>query len=165
MCGRRVDPMIRPMIALAVAARLAAAQTPIAITHVSVIDGSGSAARRDLTVVIRGTRIVAVGPARTTRIPVRALVVNGRGKFLIPGFWDMHVHVAADDVERRTLLGLFVANGVTGIRDMGGNWDTLRTWRRDIAAGRLVGPRIIAAGPYIEGGDIPLPHLLARTPD
>ena len=65
----------------------------------------------------------------------------------------------------RKVLGLYVANGVTGVRDMAGEWDTLTAWRRDIAAGRLVGPRILASGPYLEGGDIQIPHLLARTPE
>jgi len=48
---------------------------------------------------------------------------------------------------------------------MGGDWDTLRAWRREIASGALVGPRIVASGPYIEGGDVPIAHLVARTPD
>ena len=92
-----------------------------------------------------------------------ARVIDGRGKFLIPGLWDMHVHTAI--AGGRALLGLYVANGVTGVRDMAGDWPTLRGWRDDIAAGRLVGPRIVASGPYLEGGDIPVPHLLARTPE
>jgi imidazolonepropionase-like amidohydrolase len=89
--------------------------------------------------------------------------VEGRGKFLIPGLWDMHVHTAI--VGGREVLALYVANGVTGVRDMAGDWATLTTFRDDIANGRLVGPRIIASGPYLEGGDIPIPHILARTPD
>jgi imidazolonepropionase-like amidohydrolase len=96
-------------------------------------------------------------------LPAGARVIDGRGKFLIPGLWDMHVHTAI--AGGRALLGLYVANGVTGVRDMAGDWPTLRGWRDDIAAGRLVGPRIVASGPYLEGGDIPVPHLLARTPE
>jgi imidazolonepropionase-like amidohydrolase len=64
----------------------------------------------------------------------------------------------------RALLGLYVANGVTGVRDMAGDWPTLTSWRRDIARGRLDGPRIVASGPYLEGGDVEVPHILARTP-
>jgi imidazolonepropionase-like amidohydrolase len=48
---------------------------------------------------------------------------------------------------------------------MAGDWDTLTTWRREIAAHRLIGPRIIASGPYLEGGDVPIPHILTRTPE
>jgi hypothetical protein len=77
--------------------------------------------------------------------------------------WDMHVH--ADVVYGRQLLGLYVANGVTGVRDMAGGWATLKGWRAEIAAGTLVGPRIIASGPYLEGGETPIPHILTRTPE
>jgi imidazolonepropionase-like amidohydrolase len=106
---------------------------------------------------------VTVAPSRATRPPAGARVVDGRGKFLIPGLWDMHVHTAM--IGGREMLGLYVANGVTGVRDMAGDWDTLSTWRRDITRGRLVGPRLILAGPYLEGGDVPVPHILTRTPD
>jgi len=96
-------------------------------------------------------------------VPSDARVVDARGKFLIPGLWDMHVHTSI--IGGRALLALYIANGVTGVRDMAGDWDTLTTWRREIAAGRLVGPRIVASGPYLEGGDVPIPHLLTRTPE
>jgi imidazolonepropionase-like amidohydrolase len=75
----------------------------------------------------------------------------------------MHVHTAV--VHARDILPLFVANGVTGVRDMAGDWATLTALREDVARERVVGPRIVASGPYLEGGDIPIPHLLARTPD
>src|SRR5439155_3479576 len=64
----------------------------------------------------------------------------------------------------RGLLRLYLENGVTGVRDMGGEWDSLRTWRQQIKSGALAGPRIVASGPYLEGGEVPLPHLLTRTP-
>ena len=75
----------------------------------------------------------------------------------------MHVHTSI--IGGRNLLALYVANGVTGVRDMAGDWETLTGWRKEIAAGRLVGPRIVASGPYLEGGDVPIPHILTRTPD
>lgn len=137
------------------------AQQTVAIAHVTVIDGGTPAPRPDQTVVVRGTRIVSVGPSRSAAIPADARVIDGRGKFVVPGFWDMHVHTAITG--GRALLSLYVANGVTGVRDMAGDWDTLRTWRSEIARGDLVGPRIVASGPYLEGGDVPIPHLLARN--
>jgi imidazolonepropionase-like amidohydrolase len=82
---------------------------------------------------------------------------------MIPGLWDMHVHTVT--VAGRELLSLYVANGVTGVRDMASDWPTISAWRRAIAAGSLVGPRIVAAGPYLEGGDVPIAHILTRTPD
>jgi imidazolonepropionase-like amidohydrolase len=137
------------------------AQRPVAIRNVAVIDASAPAPRLDQTVVIRGGRILAAGPARTVSVPRGARIVDGRNRFLVPGFWDMHVHSVV--VRGRDLLGLYVANGVTGVRDMAGHWDSLSTWRREIAAGRLVGPRIVASGPYLEGGDVPIVHFFART--
>jgi hypothetical protein len=56
-------------------------------------------------------------------------------------------------------------NGVTGVRDMAGAWDTMKSWRADVASGRVVGPRLIASGPYLEGGATPIPHILARNPE
>jgi len=143
-------------------ARTATAQTPIVITHVAVIDARAAVPRVDQTIIIRGNRIADATASAHVRIPRNARVVDGRGKFLMPGLWDMHVHT--DAVGGRATLDLYVVNGVTGVRDMAGTWDTLRTWRHDIAAGRLIGPRIIASGPYLEGGDVPIAHLLARTP-
>jgi imidazolonepropionase-like amidohydrolase len=147
----------------AVAQRTEGGESSLALTHVTVIDGEASTPRRDQTVIIRGNRIVTVAPSRSARVPADARVVEGRGKFLIPGLWDMHVHTAV--VGGRNVLALYVANGVTGVRDMAGDWATLTALRDDIAHGRLVGPRIMASGPYLEGGDVPIPHILARTPD
>jgi imidazolonepropionase-like amidohydrolase len=149
----------------ALAPFVACAQSPpadstVAITHVTIIDGASLAPRRDQTVVIRGDRIVAAGPAVT--VPPGARVIEGRDKYLVPGFWDMHVHTTVP--EGRSLLALYVANGVTGVRDLASEWPLISTWRTEIARGELVGPRIIAAGPYLEGGAMPIPHLLARNP-
>jgi imidazolonepropionase-like amidohydrolase len=134
----------------------------LAITNVTVIDGRDSGARRDQTVVIDGNRIVLAGPSRSTRAAC-GRTIDGTGKFLIPGLWDMHVHTTV--VGGRDVLALYIANGVTGVRDMAGEWPTLTRWRAEIAAGQLVGPRIVASGPYLEGGDVPIPHILARTPE
>ena len=165
---------MRPSLSCGAIARLAAvavivasAPTPaigqpsIAITRVSVIDVDTPLSRSDQTVVIQGNRIVRVGASGSVAVPAGARIVDGRGKFLVPGFWDMHVHTAISG--GRDLLSLYVANGVTGVRDMAGDWDTLKSWRSEIGRGQLVGPRIIASGPYLEGGDVPIPHLLARN--
>jgi imidazolonepropionase-like amidohydrolase len=151
------------VLLIALAPNPARAQREVAITNVSVIDANDSMPRAGQTVIIRGNRIVAVGAARGIRVSRDAQIIDGRRRFLIPGLWDMHVHTAV--IGGRHVLGLYIANGVTAVRDMAGSWDTLTTWRRQIAEGRLVGPRLLASGPYLEGGDIPIPHLLARTPD
>jgi imidazolonepropionase-like amidohydrolase len=89
-------------------------------------------------------------------------VIDGRGKFLIPGLWDMHVHTTMPG--GRDVLKLYIANGVTGVRDMASNWPEISAWRAEIARGSLIGPRILTSGPYLEGGDVPIPHLLVKTP-
>jgi len=96
----------------------------VAITHVTVVDVEKATSHRDLTVLTDGQRITAVGPAESTRVPVNARVLDGRGKWLIPGLWDMHVHTAVPT--GRMLLSLYVANGVTGVRDMGGDLTTIK---------------------------------------
>jgi imidazolonepropionase-like amidohydrolase len=134
----------------------------LALTNVTVVDVRGGKTGIPQTVIVSGTRIKSVAPSRSARIPKGARVIDARGKFLIPGLWDMHVH--ADVVRGRDLLSLYVGNGVTGVRDMAGTWATLTGWRREIAAGTLAGPRIVASGPYLEGGEVPIPHILTRTP-
>ena len=132
------------LLALAIALP-ASAQTVIAITHVTVIDGRNPVPLVDQTVILRGVRISAAGPSASTRTPRGARLVDGRGKYLVPGFWDMHVHTvvpAGGDV-----LPLYIANGVTGVRDMAGDWAEIVAMRRDIARGALVGPRMVASGP------------------
>jgi imidazolonepropionase-like amidohydrolase len=153
--------MMRSIALLIALAAPLGAQAPIAFTHVSIVDARSSAPRSDQTVIVTGNRITASGPASSTRIPSGVRVIDATGKFMIPGLWDMHVHTTV--AAGRTLLGLYVANGVTGVRDMAGEWDTLETWRADIDAGRLVGPRLIVSGPYLEGGDVPIPHILTRN--
>ena len=150
-------------IALTSLPTAAFAQRVTAFTHVTVVDARDSLPRTDQTVMVRGNRIVASASATAIQVPANARVVDGRGKYLIPGLWDMHVHTVTVGAEG--LLALYVANGVTGVRDMAGDWPTLRRFRAGIARGTLVGPRIVASGPYLEGGDVPIAHILTRTPD
>jgi cytosine/adenosine deaminase-related metal-dependent hydrolase len=117
-------------------------QEPIAITHVSVIDIETGETRSDNTVVVTGNRISYAGSAAAATIPAGARVIDGRGKFLIPGLWDMHVH-AFVYVFSDFAGPLMIANGITGARDMGYYIDTTLRWKADIAAGREIGPRLV----------------------
>jgi imidazolonepropionase-like amidohydrolase len=151
---------------LAVSCTRGSAQTATsditAFANVSVIDGTSPTPRLDRTVVVRGNRIIAEGPSASVNVPAGARRIDGRGKFLIPGLWDMHVHTVMPG--GRDVLALYIANGVTGVRDMASDWPTLTAWRSEIARGTIIGPRIVASGPYLEGGDQPIPHLLVKTP-
>jgi imidazolonepropionase-like amidohydrolase len=135
----------------------------IAIAHATVFDMTGAPPRRDFTVVADGARIVAVGPSATVRIPSGARVIEGRGKYLIPGLWDMHVHTDLAGIDLSPLLGLYLANGVTGVRDMGGDFARIGAWREEIARGSLAGPRIVASGPYLNGVPVSIPHFDVHT--
>jgi cytosine/adenosine deaminase-related metal-dependent hydrolase len=117
----------------------------LVLTHVTVIDATGTPARSDASVIVIGNRIASVGDSGRIRIPKGAQVVDGTGKFLIPGLWDMHVHLDYKDY-----LPLFIANGVTGVRVMWGNPEH-RQWRRDIEAGRLLGPRMMIGSAIVDG--------------
>jgi hypothetical protein len=116
---------------------------------VSVIDVVTGATRSDNTVIITGNRIDYAGPASSADVPGDARVLDGRGKFLIPGLWDMHVH-AFVWVFSDFAGPLMLANGVTGARDVGYFIDTTLRWKRDIAAGRESGPRLVV-GVRVDG--------------
>lgn len=136
----------------------------LAITHVTVIDMTGAPPRRDANVIVDRGRIIRVNAAANLPVPSGARTIDGRGKYLIPGLWDMHVHTVVPGLATaRTLIPLYVANGVTGVRDMGGTWDSIQAYRRDIAGGRLVGPRIVAAGPYLDFNDVSIAHFRVRS--
>jgi hypothetical protein len=114
---------------------------------VNVIDVIHGTAKPDLTVVIRGNRIIEIGAASAVTPPATAQVVDARGKFLIPGLWDMHVHLGN---ATEATLPLLVYYGITGVRDMGSpSFETLRQWNVDTLSGRRVGPRIVAPGPIL----------------
>jgi imidazolonepropionase-like amidohydrolase len=124
-------------------------QKAIAITHVSVIDVTNGQIRPDYTVLVSGNRISYVGPTASATIPADARIIDGRGKFLMPGLWDMHVHGFVWMFSE--FAGpLMIANGITGARDMGWHIDTTLRWRADIASGHEVGPRLVA-GARIDG--------------
>ncbi len=119
----------------------------LAIRNVTVVPGDGSPSLPAQTVVIRGERIAAIGPADQTQVPAGAVEVDGTDRFLMPGLIDLHVHLSKT---RGSALGLFVASGVTTVRDMGGEFEELLRWRREIGAGTRIGPRMLIAGPYLE---------------
>jgi imidazolonepropionase-like amidohydrolase len=121
------------------------APPPVAVTGVTVIDGNGGV-RQEQTVIIRGERIAAVAAANAMAPPVDARVIAGRGRVLMPGLWDMHVHLS---IAKASALPVLLANGVTGVRDMGGLLHELDRWRTQIDDSVIPGPRIFRAGPIL----------------
>jgi imidazolonepropionase-like amidohydrolase len=125
----------------------------LAIAHVTVIDPATGSVRADQTVVIAGGRIQRVVPSANYQPEKGARIIEARGKYLIPGLWDMHVHIAGISADpnwsKNTILPLLIAQGITGVRDMGGDLSVLGVWKLDIEAGKLLGPHIFAGGPMI----------------
>jgi imidazolonepropionase-like amidohydrolase len=142
-------------VALLVVPSFSAAEpsSQLAITHVTVIDATGRPPQPDQTVLIEAGHITRVGTAATIKVPKTARTIDASGKFLLPGFWDMHVHLAGINADpswsQQVLLPLLLANGITGVRDMGGDLDTLLSWQRDAESGALLAPHIVAAGPFL----------------
>lgn len=125
----------------------------IAITNVTVIDVITGAHRTNVTVLIRNARIDAIAPI--VHVPPDATRVDGKGRFLIPGLWDMHTHhqgTGADWVD------LFVAKGVVGTRDMGGDADFILPLRERVRSGAVLGPEIIASGPILDDAPPDFPY-------
>jgi predicted amidohydrolase len=155
-------------------ARQTPSDAPIAITDVTVIDATGAQPRPQMTVVIEGDRIAEIRPSSAGANFNGASVVEGAGRYLIPGLWDAHVHTFVFPWQPDHQLPLFIANGVTGIRDMGGALpnsasdemgggfpvNVIDTIRAAIASRERVGPRIVA-GVMVDGPTPVWPVALA----
>jgi imidazolonepropionase-like amidohydrolase len=126
----------------------------LAIVHATVIDMTGGPPLADRTVLVRGQRISVIGPSASVAAPRGTPTVDASGRFLIPGLVDTHVHLTAagePDGSRRFLLPLLVANGITGVRDMGGYLESLAPLREEIRQGKRLGPAMLYAGPFLDG--------------
>ena len=122
-----------------------------AFVHATVIDGTGAAAKRNQTILISEDRITAVGPSGKVRIPRGARSFDATGRFLIPGLWDAHVHTRYEGIDHFRLL---IANGITSARNMSAPWEYLPEilrLREQIAKGDRIGPRLLTAGPLLDG--------------
>jgi imidazolonepropionase-like amidohydrolase len=147
------------MVVAAVSVAPRAQTETLALTHVSVVDVLTGQLQPNSTVTISGQTIRSI--VANGAVPSGARVLDGQGRYLIPGMWDMHAHMEATGA---SWLQLYVANGVTGIRDMGSQVDLILKMREDTAAGRVLGPRIFAAGPILDDapGDWPF-RLRVKT--
>ena len=146
-------------------------QPALALAHVTVIDATGAPAQPDMTLLITGDRIRTIGKDGSVAIPKEAHVVDASHKSLIPGLWDMHMHIfnnVSGRAPNEFYLPLFVANGVTGVRDMWTkpeNMDYVRDWRVEMGAGRRLGPRIAAVGTIVDGPKPWFPSAMVTTAD
>jgi hypothetical protein len=146
----------------------APAAGPIYMTQVTVLDTVTGKEIPDRTVVISGDRISEVTANNTAKLPSGAQVLEGKGKYLIPGLWDMHVHALFPE-RVDSMFPMFIANGVLGIRDMGDSMPLkeIDQLRKDTRSGARLGPLIVASGPILDGRPKPLRQnfLAITTPE
>ena len=145
-------------IAFCLGATSAAAQerADLLVRHATIVDVEHGRLIEDQAVATRGDSIVAVGRDGDMAKAWRAkATIEAGGKFLIPGLWDMHVHFGGGPeliAENQALLPLYVAHGITTVRDASGDLpNEVLAWRGQIASGALLGPTLLSSGPKIEG--------------
>src|SRR4030095_3107627 len=132
----------------------------LVFTHITVIDATGAAPQSDMTVVITGNRITALGKSGKVYMPTDAQAVDAEGKYMMPGLWDMHVHIfnyykgPSGQPAHEELFPLFIANGVTGLRLMWvrtGQAGQVEGWRKQGIEQPGSVPRIVAIGTLVDG--------------
>src|SRR5579863_4131909 len=166
---RRFILFVVPLLLTAASFAQSLKSSALVIDDVTLINVSGGPPQPHRTVVVSNGKIEKIVAAASANAKLPGTHVDGSGKFLIPGLWDMHVHMVFGDWfprGREVTLPLFVANGITGVRDMGGELEVLQQWRQEISAGRLLGPRIVISGPMLDGPQPRFPSSIAiKTPE
>ena len=132
----------------------------LAIVGATLIDGTGSAPIPDAVVVVKQGRIVAVGARSKTKVPKHATVLDARGKAILPGLWDMHAHF-----EQVEWGAIYLAAGVTTVRDCGNEFEFITAVRDAIARGHGLGPRMLLAGIVDGTGPLGLGVQRVDTPE
>lgn len=138
----------------------------LVLRDVTVIDVTDGQLLPQQAVIVVGNRIQSVGPIGRVKVPASAQMIDASGQYLIPGLWDMHAHVddAADEY-----YPLFIANGVTGIREMAqrGSFgaDSFVAWQHEIAEGKRIGPRGVGPSADLSQIDAPTPEDAVRVID
>ncbi len=136
-------------------------------TNVNVVNVRDGAIAQGMTVVIRKGRISGVAKVGFVGQGHDIQIVNANGKYMVPGLWDMHVHSAfmSPAWDEKVIYPLYIANGVTGVRDMGGDPDVLKNRSSRIESGELLGPHLILAGPFLAGGKSDRQTIAVNTPE
>jgi len=131
----------------------------IAFKNVNLVPMTAATVIPAQSVLVKGDRIYRIGKSDRLKIPPTAAVIDGRGAYLMPGLADMHVHLRGE--WPLSQLDLYLANGVTTVRDLDGR-DFMLHWRREIKQGKRIGPTIYAAGPIIWGYENNAAQLASR---
>lgn len=148
---------------LACAASQSGPTAPIVIENVNVLPLDREGVLLGQTVVVERGIISRMGPARSTPIPAGSTTIDGTDKYLMPGLVDLHVHLASNpEDEQRTILKLFVVNGVTTVLNLRGTPQVLEL-RAAVAASRVFGPTIYTSGPHVNEPFVTTPDEVERA--
>ena len=136
-------------------------------TNVNVVSMRDGTITQGMTVVIKKGRISGLARVGFVAEGRDIQIVNANGKYMVPGLWDMHAHSAfmSPPWDEKVIYPLYIANGVTGVRDMGGDPDVLERRRNRIDGGELLGPHLILAGPFLAGGKSDPQTIAVNTPE
>jgi imidazolonepropionase-like amidohydrolase len=137
------------------------ANSDLLIRNATIIDVTTGRATPPRSILIHNAKIAAIGPS--IHAPQATRIIEASGKFVIPGLWDMHAHLTT-----RNQLPSYPRYGVTGVRDMGSDYDRVNLWRGEIEKGSLIGPHIETCGSPLDGvpsGNPKLPVREVRTPE
>ncbi len=132
----------------------------VALVGATLVDGTGRAAIPDATVIVADGLIVAAGPSESIKVPLDAKSFDVRGKTIVPGLWDMHAHL-----HQIEWIPVYIAAGVTSVRDMGNELPFILALREAVDSGRVTGPRIHVAGLVDGDGPNAFGAFSANTPD
>src|ERR1700739_3711679 len=126
----------------------------LVFTNVNIVDTRDGRILPDMTVVVKDGQIQGVGRVGLIANDHNVRMINAAGKYMMPGLWDMDVHTPSPSApwDEKIIYPLYLANGVTGVRDMGGDPDLLEQRRQRVEDGALLGPHIFFAVPFLSGG-------------
>jgi hypothetical protein len=138
----------------------------LVFTNVNIVDTRDGRILSDMTVVVRGSRIQGVARVGLIANDHNVHMINAAGKYMIPGLWDMDVHTASPSApwDERIIYPLYIANGVTGVRDMGGDPELLEQPRHQVEDSASPAPHILFGGPFLPGGKSSTEILGAQNP-
>lgn len=166
MHARRILPFAMGLAVLCFLQNLAAQEKPIAILHARLIDGLGGAPVEDGAVILQGNRIAYAGPANGAKVPQGAQVLDAKGKTVMPGLADMHVHltggwdgIGTDLLGYQRYLNAMLYAGITTVLDTGNYQPWVLQLRQEAASGHLLSPRIYCTGAMIDAADPAWPDL------
>src|SRR6267143_3290248 len=164
--NRRSALLALGMVVVGSFQELAAQEKPIAIVHATIIDGVGGPPAEDGTVILRGSKIEYAGPSAKAAIPRDAQIIDAKGKSVMPGLADMHVHlqggwdgISVDLLGYQRYLNAMLHSGITTMLDTGNYQPWVLQLRQELASGHLLGPRIYCTGAMIDAADPAWPDL------